>query len=487
MSGMNGGPGRHGVPGMTLRMSEDDARTLLLIQAVEDADVDGVLLPPRTRATATRRVFDEDAGSVDDGRRLRARACLLRDEVLRSAPPLRHLLEPPRWRWTVALATLGVATLAGASTSAWGPERHVSVLAFPLAGIVGWNVVVYAASAARGLARTAARLRGLQPGSCRRAVLGEWLARAWRSRLARRLGATARSAAVADAVQRFERLWLGTAAPLVAARVRIVLHLGALAMALGAVGAMYVSGIAFEYRATWESTWLDAPAVQRYLDVVLGPAARVVGVPVPDVTALRGPAGDGDAAPWIHLWGATVGLFVVLPRAALALGEAVTAARVARELPVEVDGDYARRALHSGRGAATVVEIVYYSCAPDTALRERLAAALQEYAGARAVIGDGPHLAYGDAPDRVVVPPPPAGSGVVAVVFALAQTPEPEVHGEFVEGLQERLDRAGWRLVPVLETATYRQRVGSEERVRERRATWERLLRDLQLTAIEVA
>jgi predicted N-acetyltransferase YhbS len=73
------------------------------------------------------------------------------------------------------------------------------------------------------------------------------------------------------------------------------------------------------------------------------------------------------------------------------------------------------------------------------------------------------------------------------LVFTLAQTPEPEVHGEFVERLRERLDRTGWQLVLVLETATYRQRVGSEARVRERRATWERLLRDLQLTALDVA
>jgi hypothetical protein len=60
------------------------------------------------------------------------------------------------------------------------------------------------------------------------------------------------------------------------------------------------------------------------------------------------------------------------------------------------------------------------------------------------------------------------------------------VHGEFLVRLRERLDRAGWSLLLVLETATYRRRVGSEERVRERRATWARLLRDVQLIAIEV-
>jgi hypothetical protein len=61
------------------------------------------------------------------------------------------------------------------------------------------------------------------------------------------------------------------------------------------------------------------------------------------------------------------------------------------------------------------------------------------------------------------------------------------VHGDFVARLRERLDRAGWRLLAVLETATYRRRVGSDDRVRERRATWDRLLRDLDLPAIDLA
>jgi hypothetical protein len=292
---------------------------------------------------------------------------------------------------------------------------------------------------------------------------------------------------VTEAVRRFQQLWLPTAAPLVAARARTVLHLAALAMALGAAVGMYVSGIAFEYRATWESTWLDAPAVQRYLDVALGPAARVLGMPVPDVAPLRGPAGEGSAAPWIHLWGTTLGVFVLIPRAALALLDALTAARLSRRLPVHVDAGYVRRALHSGRGAATLVEIVYSSCRPDTGLRERLHTTLQEEVGARAVIRDGAHLDYGDGPERVAVPDDTSRSGLIVPVFTLAQTPEPEVHGEFVERLRDRLDRAGVRMLVVLETATYRQRVGSEDRVRERRATWDRLLRDLQLIAIDLA
>jgi hypothetical protein len=470
-----------------MRLSESEARTLLLIRAVEDTDQEGVLLSPRTRAAATRRVFDDLSRSIDDQARLRTRASLLRDDLLREAPALTRVLDPPRPRGTFVLATIAVATAIGALTNLFGPGRHVSVLAFPLAGILVWNLVVYAALVARAIGRMVVRARGTGPAHRRLAFAGRWLEGARLSGLARRLGVSTRSAAVTDAVERFQRLWLATAAPLIAARVRIVLHLAAFSMALGAIAGMYVSGIAFEYRATWESTWLGPSEVQRYLDVVLGPAAHVLGMPVPDVGPLRGPAGEGRAAPWIHLWAMTLGVFVLLPRSALALVDALTAARLSRWLPVHLDAGYARQALHSGRGAATLVEIVYYSCTPDAGLRERLHTKLQEHAGARAVIRDGTRLDYGDGPERVTVPEETPLSGLVAVVFTLAQTPETEVHGEFLERTQERLERAGWQMMVVLETATYRQRVGSDERVRERRATWDRLLRDLGLAAVELA
>jgi hypothetical protein len=492
---------------MTARLGEREARTLLLIEAIEETDQDGVLLAPRTRAAASRRAFDDPSQSPDDLGRLRARASLLRDDVLRDAPALGYALAPPRARGAVVLTVVAVAAITGALTNLLGPERRVSVLAFPLASILAWNLAVYAALAARAITRTTARLRrsgdsdrrsgdsdrrpGSAPGIL--ALAGRWLEGAGLAASARRSsgqadrrGATTPSVAVADAVRRFQRLWLPVAAPLIAARTRAVLHVGAFAMALGAIAGMYVSGIAFEYRATWESTWLDAPAVQRYLDAVLAPAARVLDTPVPDVAPLRGPAGEGAAGPWIHLWGTTLALFVLIPRAALALADALRAAHLARRLPVAVDPGYVRRALASGRGAATRVEIVYYSGAPDPAGRERLHTRLQEEVGARAVIGDGVRIQYGDGPENVEVPDGSAQAGLVVLVFPLAQTPEVEVHGEFITDLRERLDRAGCQLLVVLDTAAYRQRVGSEDRVRERRATWDRLLRSLEVAAIDL-
>jgi hypothetical protein len=477
-----------------MAMSERDARTVLFVRAVEETDREGALLSPSTRAAATRRALDEARDPTDRRSLLRARASLLHDEILGEVPALGRVIDPPRRGGGLVLATLAVATIAGLATNLLGPSRHVSVLAFPLAGILAWNLAVYAGLAARTIARAVARGRRTATAGRGLASLGLWLEAVRPSSLARRLGAGARSAAVAAAVERFQRLWMRTAAPLVAARLQVVLHLAAFSLALGAILGLYVSGIAFEYRATWESTWLDTGAVQRYVDLTLGPAAAVLGTSVPDVAALRGPAGaalpgsggEGDAAPWIHLWATTLALFVVVPRLGLALAGALTVARLSRRLRVDLDDAYYRRTLAGGRGSAAVVEVVYYSCAPTARLRERLHVLLQALVGARAAIRDGPRLDYGDGPDRVTWTDETTGPGLLVLVFPLAQTPEPEVHGEFLEQLQQRIDRAGGRMVVLLETGTYRTRVSSEERVRERRATWERLLRDLGLTAAEL-
>jgi len=484
----------------TTALSERDARTLLFVRAIEEADLEGVLLTPQSRAAAARRAIEEVSRANEEPLRvtgvppgqvsgdtgaLLKRADLLRDEVLRKAPALVRVAHPLRFPGARVL-TIAVAAIIGLSTNLLGPERHVSVLAFPFAGILAWNVLVYAGLAAKAIGSRIGRVRGAAASYGPLATMGRWVEGMTLSVFARRLSHGMGPSAVADAVERFYRLWVVTAAPLVAARLAVVLHLAALSLALGAILGMYASGIAFEYRATWESTWLEAPTVQRYLNLVLGSAARVLGVPVPDVAPLRGPEGEGSAAPWIHLWATTLGLAVLIPRAALAGLEAARAARLRKRLPIDLDSPYYWRALAGGRGTAVTVSIVYYSCDPGIGLRHRLHELLQELVGARAAILDGPALEYGEGPESVPGLDGDSVPGLLVLVFPLAQTPESEVHGEFLERVQARAERAGSHLMVVLETATYRRRIGSEERVRERRSTWDRLLRELHLTAVEL-
>ena len=110
------------------------------------------------------------------------------------------------------------------------------------------------------------------------------------------------------------------------ARIARALHIGAAAFALGALASLYARGLAFEYRAGWDSTFLDADGVQRLLAVVLWPATALAGFPLPDaptLAALRFSTGPGEnAARWIHAHAIGVVAVVVLPRLLLAASRA---------------------------------------------------------------------------------------------------------------------------------------------------------------------
>ena len=128
---------------------------------------------------------------------------------------------------------------------------------------------------------------------------------------------------LADVVSRFSVNWYAVAAPLVVARWEVMLHLGALFLAAGAVAGMYFrdsfkaikrSGAARSLRANRPSSPLSTRSlvqVSWYPTCSLGLAGEI------DVTRLLSPQGD-KAAAWIHLFTITVLLIIVIPRAALA-------------------------------------------------------------------------------------------------------------------------------------------------------------------------
>ena len=129
---------------------------------------------------------------------------------------------------------------------------------------------------------------------------------------------------LADIVSRFSVNWYAVAAPLVVARWEVMLHLGALFLATGAVAGMYFQGLFQGYQAIWSSTFITGePSVIAFVHALFGPSLLVsdlLGLGLAseiDVTRLLSSQGD-KAAPWIHLFAITVMLIIVIPRGALA-------------------------------------------------------------------------------------------------------------------------------------------------------------------------
>lgn len=447
-------------------MDEAGLRTVLLAQACEEADPEGAFVPHAAREVATRAL--DSADSSDPAELLRSRAASLVARVLAEQPVVETLAR--RTRFTPpAGPVLAVAFALGLAADGLGRERQLNLLAFPLLGLVVWNLAVYAV----GLARRLVRRGGAAP------LPGE-AALAWsalRVRFQRRAGAD--SAFGPRAASRFAALWLERAGALEAERWRARLHAGAAAFALGVIVGLYLAGLAFAYRATWESTFLTADAVRALLVVLLGPASALLGAPLPDtaaLAALQAPA-SGPADLWIHRWAVTAGLLVVLPRLLLAARCAARSRAAAGRLAPDLDGPYATRILAVSRGEGASHAILPYSMEPNPSAAARLRELAHDLFGNRARVSLLPYVPYGGE-----APADASADSALLVVFDLAQSPEREVHGAFLEAL----GAAGASCLVVLDLERYAD-VAPPERVEERRRAWGRVLREVGATPIDLA
>jgi hypothetical protein len=333
-----------------------------------------------------------------------------------------------------ALAPLALAAglATGLLVDAVGATGRINILAPPLLGLLIWNVAVYL----------------LLVGSHMGAGAGvDAMSRPLRRALGRGL-------------QR-----LGIDRPLDASQLAAALHAGAAAFALGALAAMYLRGIAFEYRAGWETTFLSADTVHRLLALVLGPASRLTGVPLPtaaELPALQFGRGSGEnAARWIHLYAVTVLLVVVLPRTVLAIAA----------------GRRGRRAAAIDAQPTLPVRVLPYSYRIAPQRLPALATALERGSGRRVSMSIDAPLPLGaeDDLDSLLRGPPQA----LAALFTLSATPESENHGAFVAALAGRTGGAPL-LVLVDESDFVRRFTDAEGASRRdaRRRAWQQVMQE---------
>jgi len=481
-------------------MNEADARLTLLVRAWETAPTGSVAWSDEDRAWASRgAALAEGEGAPADAF-VAARARLAAARIAEREPAARRMLRALRWRpwavWTLAAISLAL----GLATDALGASRQVNVLAPPLLALMLWNLAVYAAGAVRGIGGQAAAgplARLLAPVLARFAGLGAPLRSGPRAEAGAQSGEQRREeSGHAAALARFGRDWARSSAVLNASRVARMLHLSAIAFALGALAGMYLRGLAFEYRAGWESTFLDAGQVRAILGIVLGPAAALTGIPLPDAAslhAIRLPGPGAEAAPWIHLYAVTVALVVVLPRLALAARKLAIERGLADRFPLALDEPYFATLARSHRGEAATVVVAPWNHRASPAAERALRALSARLFGPTAKADILDPVAYGDeerAGERVFAalerlresPDSSQRQGTAAAVVALlpaTATPETETHGVFVDALAAALP-AGAPLLALVDASAFVTRFGDDSlaarRLEERRLAWTRML-----------
>ena len=439
-------------------MDETTARQVVLVQAFDGAETP---LWTREDAAWASRLATQALGPDAPAERLlaeRARHALQRLEPRDRA--VRRWLSQPAWRWRWLLLAALIGAVAGLGTDLLDRHQIVNVLGPAAWGVVAWNLVVYALLLVHAW-RGARPARGAGTG-LRRALLAWW-----------------QRAAGDGPLRTATRRWAELSAPLVLQRVAALLHVAAAALAGGLIASLYLRGLVLDFRAGWQSTFLDAATVHTLLSHLLAPAAAVIGIAVPDVTALDAmrltspeQAATAGAAPWIHLYAATLVLAVVAPRLLLAVWALASAAWRARHVVLPLNDPAMLREVQALRRQPSVVQVCPYAQAPGpqaalglrTLLARELGDDLQLQFAATTAVGD-----EDEAAQRLS-----AGGVTLRVLLVdLAATPEDDHHGRLVDALKGAAPELP--LLLVVDESAYRQRFASlPERITERRAVWRR-------------
>jgi hypothetical protein len=453
-------------------MREADLRKVLLVKAVEEADAEGTLLPAADRVAAAREAMR--AGSGEDTL-MAARAGALFERIAARHPFVRELLELLGGSWTATHVLVALGALVGAGLSALDGTRRINILAFPLLGLVAWNLAVYVALLAVRFRPPGTR------GSAVRELLASAGSRLAGSRIAR---ARAFNAPLATALASFAGEWRAAVAPLLLARATRAFHLAAAAAAAGLVAGLYMRGIAFDYRAGWESTFLGDASVRTLLGFLYGPASWLTGIPLPEASQLDAlrwrPDGSGgeNAARWIHLMAATALLFIVIPRLLLALAATVRIAQLGLRAPLPASlAPYFRNVFAAVEGAVRPVRAVIapYAHELSPGALARLIAYLPSVTGGSPAIDARAAVPYGEEEQHLeIIRALPEDDAIVVLPFSLATTPEDENHGVVMTSTRDAVaQRRGGQLLVVIDEAPYTERMaGAPERLEERRRAW---------------
>jgi hypothetical protein len=336
-------------------MHEHALRTILFIQAVEDSDTKGELLPLAEREEATQSVAGEgavheafaDGLLTPDGERLLTRRALHLYERLRlRAPIIEHVLAAAAGSGA-ADGLQSIALLVGLLLAVLDGRGYIDILGWPILALLAWNLLVYALLI----------LNWLRPrrwsGTGMASLYARWMVSRAGSVLKR---SRSFNVPLAAALPRFSADWGALSRDLVMQRARRIFHVCAALVAVGFIAGIYIRGLVLRDVAGWQSSFLGAGVVRACLKVLYAPAAAVLDTALPaavqDAAALRVTDAGGGAAPlaWLELIALTFMLYVIAPRllgAALAsLRLWVIARRVA--IPAAVI-PYARRVLPAAR------------------------------------------------------------------------------------------------------------------------------------------
>ena len=400
-----------------------------------------------------------------------------------------HILELAGGVTWLGRLVLVVALAVGVSLSALDGSRRINILAFPLIGLIVWNLAVYVA-----LFVTWLRSRG-------GAKVELWSASVYERWITGRIESLMRHSTrfnvpLSSGLRRFAAQWGALSQPILFLRAKRLMHLAAALVAIGLVVGMYVRGVALRYEAGWESTFLGPQTAYALVSVLYGPAADLSGISlgsVGDINELRWTAtgGGGEAARWIHLIAITALLYIVIPRLLGASAASFGLWRFSRSTPLPASSLGYARTLVMGVGSGRVGEmasVVPYAYEPKAQSISGLESLLPATLGANLKVEIRDSIRYGDE-EALTRRLAETAAAWHVVLMTLASTPEVENHGAFLSGLRDWLAKnaASAPLLILVDEGPYAARMRGdstfEQRIGERRELWREFIAGYGLRA----
>ena len=480
-------------------MNPRELRTVLLIHSIEETDRGGEVIPLADRADASRWVLRE-SGKVEAQASaplspqsqafLVKRSDRLLDRLRLRSPAVMHVLALAGGLTWLGRFVLLAAVAVGVSLSALDGSRRINILAFPLIGLIAWNLFVYVA-----LLVTWIRARGRAPS-------GFWFAHFYERWIAGRIESLMRHSTrynvpLTTGLRRFAGEWGALSQPMLFLRAKRLMHFAAALVAIGLIVGLYIRGIALRYEAGWESTFLGPQSAYALISLLYEPASLLSGISFGspgEIGELRWTAagGGGEAATWIHLIAITAVLYIVLPRLVAAGAATFELWRLARRIPLPAPLLGYARALVIGVGSGTVGEtasVVPYAYEPKAPSIAGLESLLAATLGANLKIQVADPVKYGDE-ESVAKRLAATTATWHVILMTLASTPEVENHGAFLKGWRDWLAKNAMSapLLIVIDEGPYASRMRGEaaleQRLQERRKLWREFVSGYGLRAV---
>ena len=280
--------------------------------------------------------------------------------------------------------------------------------------------------------------------------------------------------------------------PLFQKETTALLHLSAIAFALGLISAIALRGVSTAFTVGWESTWFsdNVDAVKLFIDSTYGliPSFGPFSA-LPDTTALADIRSDRlpyltqpvSAAPWLLRMMALLTIFVIIPRLFLFLVSWTSLHFLRRHLRLGINDPYFKKVLEEGKESVHLGSLVFIANKDKKGSgRETLEKMSLFWGNPSPIIHE---ISYDAAPFTLPTLPKDTERTVVLIYLDSISTPEEETIGElFRNAVQAQISRPDLVYAALLETRRFAtQFSGYSGRIQERTDVWMRFAKEHEI------